>query len=470
MALTAIDKALELEPDHTAWLLQRAQCFARLNRSDELIPLIDVLASRVLRGIYQYSTLALLMTQVGQREQALTLYQRAVELDPGEAKHYYNLATLQRSLGDVSAAEHNLDRAVALNPEDYEAYKIRSELRRQTDTDNHVDELEHVLERGIRETRGEVQVCFALAKELEDLSEYERSFQYLNRGATLKRRNMRYDINRDIDTMVSITEIFNAERASSATTGSDNTEAIFVLGLPRTGTTLVERVLSSHSEVFAAGELNNFALQMTKAAQQAGLSSGGDRDALVRAAASLDFRKLGDAYIESTRPFTGHTPRFIDKMPLNYLYLGLIKLALPNAKIISLRRHPLDTCYAIYKQLFVDAYPFSYDLEELGHYYLAYHQLMSHWDSVYPGAVHSVQYETLVDNFEHESRELLAFCGLDWQQQCLEFYNNKSASVTASTVQIRQPVYQSSVGKWRLYREQLAPLVRIFEDAGIDVS
>ncbi|MFT7287603.1 MAG: tetratricopeptide (TPR) repeat protein [Halieaceae bacterium] len=470
VALTAIEKALVLEPEHTSWLLQRGQCLARLSRSDELLPLIEILACRDLKGVYQCSTLAMLMTQVGQREQALTLYQRALALDPDEPKHYYNLATLQRSLGNVSAAELNLDRVIALNPYDYEAYKIRSELRRQSNEANHVDELEQLLKGGIHEARGEVQICFALAKELEDLAQHARSFSYLGRGAKLRRSKMRYDIARDIDTMANITETFHSEHASTATPGSDNTEAIFVLGLPRTGTTLVERVLSSHSEVFAAGELNNFAIQLTKAAQKSGLSPDADRDALVRATASLNYCSLGDAYIESTRPFTGHTARFIDKMPLNYLYLGLISYALPRAKIISLRRHPLDTCYAIYKQLFVDAYPFSYDLEELGQYYLAYHQLMDHWHSVLPGVVHTVQYETLVQNFEHEARELLAFCGLEWQPQCLEYYNNKSASVTASTVQVRQPVYQSSVGKWQPYREQLTPLIRILENAGIDAS
>jgi len=187
----------------------------------------------------------------------------------------------------------------------------------------------------------------------------------------------------------------------------------------------------------------------------------------VRLSASIDFAALGDAYIESTRPFTGKTPRFIDKLPLNFLYVGLIRLALPNAKIISVRRHPLDTCYAVYKQLFVDAYPFSYDLEELARYYAAYDRLMQHWSSVTPDAVYTLRYEALVDDFEPEVRRLLAHCGLDFEEACLRFHENKSASTTASTVQVRQPVYRSSVGKWRQYREQLAPLITKLEDEGI---
>ena len=191
------------------------------------------------------------------------------------------------------------------------------------------------------------------------------------------------------------------------------------------------------------------------------------RDELVRKSASIDIRALGDAYIESTRPFTGRTPRFIDKLPLNFLYVGLIRLALPNAKIISLRRHPLDTCYAVYKQLFIAAYPFSYDLEELARYYAAYDRLIRHWSDVLPDAVHTVTYEQLVDDFEPEVRRLLSHCGLDFEDACLRFYENRDASTTASTTQVRQPIYRSSIGKWRQYEKQLQPLVLALREQGV---
>jgi hypothetical protein len=194
------------------------------------------------------------------------------------------------------------------------------------------------------------------------------------------------------------------------------------------------------------------------------------RDDMVRYSAQLDFAKLGEAYVKSTRPLTGHTALFIDKLPLNYLYIGLIKLSLPNAKIINLQRHPLDTCYAIYKQLFADAYPFSYQLEELGQYYVAYDRLMAHWREVLPGAIHMVQYEELVADVEAVSKRLVEYCELDWQPGCLKFYDNTQASTTASTVQVRQPVYQSSVAKWRRYEKQLAPLISVLEGAGIGLE
>ncbi|MCP5092525.1 MAG: sulfotransferase family protein [Gammaproteobacteria bacterium] len=470
MAIAAIDKALSIEPNNTEWLLQKALCLAKLGQTERLGSLVSELSDRPMKTAYQCSTLGMLLTQLGLRGQAVQYYEKAATLDPDEAKHYFNIACLQRTLGDVDAAERNFNKTLELKPTDYEAYKIRSELRKQTPASNHVESLEQLLKVGISDKRGRVQICYALSKELEDLGEAERSFHYLKTGADTRRSYMQYDVARDLETMAAIRESFTTDVLGESSEGHDSSEAIFILGMPRTGTTLVERILSSHTDVFSAGELNNFAAQMTGLVRAEVGGKKIDRNQLVKLSTELDFRNLGEAYISSTRPFTGHTARFIDKMPLNYLYIGLIHLALPRAKIISLKRHPLDTCYAIYKQLFVDAYPFSYTLEELGQYYVAYHQLMEHWREVLPGVVHSVQYEDLVNDIEAESRQLLDFCELGWQPQCLKFHENKEASTTASSVQVRQPVYQSSVGKWHAYRQQLAPLIAVLDKAGIPLD
>ena len=466
-ALAAIDKALALEPGNTDGLLQRALCVGKLGDTAALAPLVAELAARDLSTAYQHSTLGMLYTQLERREDAVTCYERAAALEPDRAKHYYNIAALQRSLGDIERAEANFDKAIELDPTDWEAIKVRSELRRQTADDNHVEVLEAMLDKGIADPRGEVHVCYALAKELEDLGEPDRSFGYLKRGADKRRSFMRYDVQRDIDTMAAIEETFTAERLAASNVGSENNEAIFIVGMPRTGTTLVERVLGSHSEVYSAGELGNFATVLMQQVRACVNGPQPPRDELVRLSVAVDFAALGDAYVKSTRPFTGRTPRFIDKLPLNFLYVGLINLALSNAKIISVRRHPLDTCYAVYKQLFVEAYPFSYDLEELARYYAAYDRLMRHWNSVLPGVVYTVEYEKLVDDFEPEVHRLLAHCGLDYEEACLRFHENRTASTTASTVQVRQPVYRSSVGKWHQYSAQLAPLIAALEDEGI---
>jgi tetratricopeptide (TPR) repeat protein len=467
VALAAIDRALAIEPGTTAGLLQRALCLGKLGDTAALEPLLRELAARDLSTAYQHSTLGMLYTQLERREDAVACYERAVALEPDRARNHYNIAALQRSLGNIGQAEAHFAKAIELDPADWEAIKVRSELRKQTPDDNHVEALEAMLEAGIADPRGEVHVCYALAKELEDLGEPERSFSYLKRGADKRRNLMRYDVQRDIDTMVAIRETFSAECLAASSAGSDNDESIFVVGMPRTGTTLVERILGSHSQVYAAGELGNFASVLMQQLRAVVSDASVPRDELVRLSTRIDFRALGEAYIESTRPLTGRAPHFIDKLPLNFLYVGLIHLALPNARIINLRRHPLDTCYAVYKQLFVDAYPFSYDLAELGHYFAAYERLMRHWDAALPGVVYTVDYEKLVEDFEPEVRRLLAYCGLAFEDACLRFHENAAASTTASTVQVRQPVYRSSVGNWRRYREQLEPLIRTLEGEGI---
>ena len=469
-ALAAIDRALAIEPNNVTWLLQQGLCMMALGQIEQVTAVVEKLCAHRMQSAYQCSSLGMLLTRLGRREQALEHYERAAELSPKKAKHYYNIASLQRSLGNVEAAERNFDKALNLDPTDYEAWKIRSELRRQTPDNNHVASLEQLLTNGVADVRGRAHICYALAKELEDLGEATRSFHYLKMGADSRRSLMQYDVQRDLDTMAAIQQTYGRHLFDGTISGASNSEAIFILGMPRTGTTLVERILSSHSDVFAAGELNNFAVQMMGMVKSLVGGKRLSRDELVKKSAEIDFKKLGEAYVDSTRPFTGHTARFIDKLPLNYLYVGLIHLALPNARIINLQRNPVDTCYSVYKQLFLDAYPFSYDLAELAHYYVAYHRLMEHWRAVLPGVVYTVSYEQLVDNLEEETRKLLEHCDLSWQPQCLRFHENKEASTTASTVQIRQPVYKSSVGKWRDYEEQLQPVIEILHAADIDTN
>lgn len=469
-ALAAIERALSLQPDVVTWQLQHGLCLAHLGRFEDLSAVVQDLAGKKMTSAYQHSALALLETQLGHRETALQRYLTAIELQPDDARHYYNAACLQRSLGDLEQAEQNFDAAIAHNPKDYESWRIRSDLRPQTLERNHVAELEQLIAAGIDDPKGNVQAHFALAKELEDIGEWQRAFETLKAGSDLRRRLMQYDINRDLETIAAIKRAFGPATFSSPPSGSNNAEAIFILGLPRTGTTLVERIIASHTDVFAAGELNNFAAQLTIMMQQQNTGKRVSRDEMVASSAHLDFCRLGEAYIDSTRPFTGNSPRFIDKMPLNFLYVGLIHLALPNARIINVARNPMDTCYAIYKQLFVDAYPYSYDLEELARYYVAYRDLMQHWNTVLPGVVHTVRYEDIVDDAETHSRQLIEQCGLEWQDQCLRFYENREASTTASTAQVRRPIYKSSLGKWRHYEQELQPLADILQQAGIDTG
>ena len=470
VALRAIERAVELEPESIDWLLQKGLCHCHLRENAQLDVILNGLTKRKMERAYHCSTLAMLLTQLERREEAIQYYQKAAEMTPGQSQHFYNIGVLQRTMGQIEEAEKSFDKAISLNPSDFEAYKVRSELRTQTPDNNHVKAMEKLLKRGITDLRGKVNVCFGLSKELEDLGESEKSFHFLKVGAETRRGYMKYEPQEDLDTMTVIRETYDAEIFKKGIEGDDNPEPIFIIGMPRTGTTLVERILSSHTQVHSAGELTNFTAKMMEQAKVLVNSRNISKKELVALTTRLDFRKLGKEYVESTRQFTGTTAHFIDKLPLNYLYAGLIHLALPNAKIINLKRNPMDACYAIYKQLFVDGYPFSYELEELGNYYLAYHRLMEHWHEVMPGVIHTVEYEKLVDDVETESRALLEYCGLEWQEACLRFYENKQASATASSAQVRQPVYRTSVAKWKRYEKQLAPLISLLEGGGISLD
>lgn len=467
MALDAIRQATRLEPENSTWQLQEAKCLVKQGRQGPARAVVRRLAGQTLTTVYENAGVGMLLTELGERREAVRFYEAAAALAPDDARQYYNIACLQRTLGDLEDAETNFDRAIELNPHDYEAWKLRSDLRTQTPRRNHVEALETALGAGVTDHVGEANLCYALAKELEDLEEFERSFDYLARGATARRRQMQYDVERDLETMAAIRRVFSAGKLQASPPGYGNSEPIFILGMPRTGTTLVERILGGHSDVQSAGELPNFAIEMMRLVREASAGARPSRDEVVALSAGIDFARLGEAYIESTRDKTGSSPHFIDKMPLNYLYVGLINLALPGAKIVHVQRDPMDTCYAVFKNLFVDAYPFSYDLRELAHYYVAYHELMQHWHAALPGKIHTLRYEDLVNDVEKESRRLVAFCGLEWQPTILDFHARNEASTTASAAQVRQPVYSRSVGRWRDYEQQMQPVREIFRDAGI---
>lgn len=467
-ALKAVERALHLGYSDS-YQLHKAKCLFEAGDVAGALAAAEVLVEKRFSDPVLHNELGALLNMLGDHERSLVHYSRAIDLDPGIAEFHYNKAAVQRFLGDVAGAESGFDRTITLKPDEFEAYTARAQLRRQTRDRNHIVELRKVLA-STRDSTGRIQLNYALAKELEDVGDYEGAFASLKQGADIKRRHMQYSIDNDLQIIEKICQVYGSELFDGRIEGCGSSDPVFILGMPRTGTTLVERILSSHSSVYSAGELNNFSLELIGLVKKTFGPSRASRLDFVAMTARLDFRALGEAYLNSVRPLRDGSPFFIDKLPFNYLYAGLIHLALPRAKIINLQRHPMDTCYAVYKQLFKDAYPFSYDLDELGRYYVAYHRLMQHWNEVMPGVIHTLSYEAIVADVESESRRLLAYCGLPWEEQCLRFYENARASTTASAVQVRQPVYDSSVGRWRHYARQLESLRVCLTGAGIDAD
>ncbi len=396
-----------------------------------------------------------------QNEEAVQVYRRAANLRPRDPGALYNLAAALTAVGNMKEAEHLLDQVIGFDIHDYDAYQNRSTLRRQTNENNHVEALENLLN-GPGAGRGEVQLGYALSKELEDLGEWRKSFHYLKRGADSRRRNLSYDVQADIDTMRAIAGAFDGAWLNDARTGHHSAAPIFVMGLPRSGTTLIDRIISSHDRVQSLGEINDFALTLMRLAQGAAGKLG-----LVKAARDIDPAALGAAYVASTQGYGVTKAHFIDKTPANYLYIGLILKSLPDARIVHLRRDAMDNGYALYKALFRMGCPYSYDLSDIGRYMLAHDALMTHWRTIAPGRIIDIGYEDVVADTAGETRRLIAALGLDWQDACLNFHENRSAAATASAAQVRQPVYNTSVGLWRRYEAELAPLAETLRSGGL---
>jgi len=466
-ALERIGRALLAEPDNPRLLLERAHCLLVLGESVRAREAAVAARTHASRDPKMLDAIGHVFSRSNDQEGALSAYDAAVALAPKEPHFAFNRATVRRFLGDLDGAEADYDRVIALRRDDYEAHLNRSELRTQTPSRNHTALLEALLGEGKADWPGEVALRHALAKEYEDLGDYARSFEHLTRGARLRRQHLRYDVQNDLATVEYLVQAYPGGDIAPLASQPSQVAPIFIVGLPRGGSTLIERILGNHSALSMGGELPHFALSVVAAATARSGGARLTRQQLVTQSALVDFASLGRDYLARVRA-SGIKDRFIDKMPLNYLYCGLIRRALPNARIVHVRRGAMAACYAIYKTLFQDGYPFSYDLEELGRYYIAYRRLMRHWAATLPGAIHELRYEDLVADQLGETRRLLGFCGLKWEDGCLRFEANTAPTTTASAAQIRRPLYDTSVSQWHHYRTQLASLEKRLREAGLD--
>ena len=461
-------RAAALAPDDFALQRRLVECHVYHGRVDAARAHLQRLEQRTGADAHWLLQIAELHVHVQGHADAWRCCSRALAMRPHDPQVLYAAAAAALANGRIDEAEQLYDRVIAIAPDDGDAYVNRAALRIWTAATQHVDQLQAALRRLAADHPACVALHHALAKELEDLGEYERSFSELQRGAALRRAQMAYRVESDLEAMETIARVFDAPTLSRQGPQAPDECALYVLGLPRSGTTLVDRILSSHSQVHSLGEVNTFAFALLQLAARQGGS--GDKLALIRRSAGLDFAELGALVRSALRSYGHPAPRLIDKTPANFLYLGLIHLAQPGATVVHLRRHPLDSCYAIYKTLFRMGYPYSYALDDLGRYYVAYHRLMAHWRALIPAALIDLDYEDLVQAQPAQTRRMLQHVGLPWEEACLRPQDNPAASATASAAQVRQPVYRTSVARWHRYERQLAPLADLLTRHGIDCA
>jgi tetratricopeptide (TPR) repeat protein len=414
-------------------------------------------------------TLGLICIRAQEYPRAIEAFRRAVALFQHNAQYRFNLATALIATGNLEEAEAELEHSIALAPRYWNPHLSLARLRQQTSERNHLSRLLPLLEHHEADVGARTYLNMSLAKEYEDLGDYPKAFAHLVRGKAASRRGLRYSIDQDEALFDLVMRSFPTEQP--ALIGDPNEEAIFVVGMPRSGTTLVERILSSHPDVHGAGELQNFAQALQQVSGHRG-SFVADPAAMAHLQ-ELDWKRLGSTYIASTRPSTGHTRRFVDKLPHNFLFLGFIVHALPRARIVCLKRDPVDTCLSNFQQLFEPGsahFGYSFDLLDTGRYYILFDRLMRHWKQIFSGRILELDYESLVSRQEATTRELLTFCDLPWHDACLRFERNTAPVATLSAVQVRQSMNAGSVGRWRNYRPELSALLELLVDAAVEVN
>ena len=413
---------------------------------------------------HSWITIAGVSTRLMRQDDALTAYQQAAQLQPPDVRLRLSIGHVQKTLGKRPESEASYKAALELDPGFAEAYWSLADLKNYSFSAAEVATMEQLLASDKRGRTNEAQLHFALGRACEQHQQYPQAFVHYAQGNALKRLDTPFDIEhferRSARIRAFFDETFFAARAGA---GDPNAAPIFIVGLPRSGSTLVEQILASHSRVEGTMELPNI---VALANEFDDLVPGRDGyPETLRGASGAQLAALGARYLAQTAPLRGGRERFTDKLPNNFSHVGLIHAILPHATIIDARRHPMDSCFSTFKQHFAQGQAFSYDLEDLGRYYRCYLALMDHWDRVLPGKVLHLQYEELVRDPETHIRRLLAHCGLPFEAACLAFHETKRSVRTASAEQVRQPLYTSGVGYWRHFAAELEPLGHALGDS-----
>ena len=455
-----LESCVEFHPSHRdariqyANILMRMQKFAKAFEQAERLLAEHPNDNNHIRALY-----AAACAGVGRNADAIEGYQRLMKGHPDNHFFPVSLAHVHKADGEIEKAVALYREAYRIKPDHGDAFWSLANTKSYEFTDEELARMESLATDPATGDNDRIQVCFALGDAYERKREYERSFGYYSRGNALKQPTTYHDpkhLQVRIDSQIEVcTEELFARRRGP---GFDAPDPIFVVGLPRAGSTLIEQILSSHSAVDGTMELHNV-LNLAKRLRGRDEPNQPPRYPRILNEIEEDyFRRFGEQFIEDTRVYRGTAPFFVDKMPNNFFHIGLIKLILPNAKVIDARRHPMACCFSGYKQLFGEGQEFSYGLREIGNYYRQYVKLMDHWDNVLPGFVLCVEHEDVVEDLEGQVRRILDFCDLPFEQACVDYHQTERSIRTPSAEQVRQPIFRTGLEQWRHYESWLDPL------------
>ncbi len=462
-----LQRALKLAPDYLRAMVDLANVHRQLEEFEPAFALAERLVAMAPDNSEAYMVYASVAGVAGHHEKAVEAYGHALAINPGKAAALCGMAHHLKTIGRHDDAVARYRQSIAIRPDFCESYWSLANLKTFRFEPDEIAAMQQLLQRDDLPDEGRAQLHNALGLEFEAQGDYATAWQHFSRCNQVRRKAESYDPIDTEDTHDRVIEMFSVEFLQQPASEPQQPVPIFVVGLPRSGSTLIEQILASHSNVDGTHELSDLSKVIRDLRKR--LGKGRRRGQMPRFPEVLaglqqqDWARLGQQYLDRSAKHRGSAPYFIDKNPNNFVFAGLIRLALPNARIINARRHPLDSCLGSFKQLFASGQPFSYDAMELAEYYLQYQRLMDHWHDVMPGFVLDVSYEDVVNDLEAQVRRMLEFCGLPFEEACLRFHETERAVKTASSEQVRRPIYASSVHLWRRYEPYLGTFCDILE-------
>ena len=460
IAEAMLTKALRLDPTYSLVWANLAQVYSVTGQLDKAKKSFKNILNMEPRNGLIWAEYGTVLTKLANYEESKDAYLKALDFKSDSPRVHLSLGHVYKTMGEIENSIDSYKNTIIQNKLSGEAYWSLANLKTYSFTENEIKVMEETLKADMSDIERS-QMHFALGKAYEVKKDFDNSFNNYFKGNEVKKGLTKYSSDDTTDNTKRILDFFNLENIRDFSKSlTVNQDPIFVLGMPRSGSTLVDQIISSHSQVDGTQELPN----IIKIASELNSNNQNTYPEILKELDELKLTEMGNNYLSETTWARKNAPFFIDKMPNNFIHIGLIKTILPNAKIIDTRRDPMDTCFSCYKQFFARGQLFTYSLEDLGNYYTDYIKAMNHWHNVYGKDIYTIHYDNVINKTEETIRELIDYCNLPFEKECLEFYKSSRPVKTPSAEQVRQPIYKSGLNYWKNYEKHLVPLKKIIDE------